>query len=57
MNASDIARNSYGCWELAVACLREIRVRSGEYEPKTDEERQQRLQGPCRPSELDTVKA
>lgn len=42
-------------YELAVACLREQRVRSGEYAPTDDRERRQASEGPRQPHQLDTV--
>lgn len=57
MNASDRAIDSLGCYDLAIASLREQRIRSGEYEPRDDQERRQALQGPCPPPDLDTVQA
>lgn len=51
MNQSD----SYGSWCLAIRAWREIRVRTGEYEPKTDEERAWASEGPVHPRQLAPV--
>lgn len=55
MNDADRHRDSYGSWSLAIAALREQGVRSGQYKPRDDKERQQRAEGPRKASELDVV--
>lgn len=52
----DAYRNSYECWALAVASLREQMVRERRVLPVSQQERLWREQGPRPIQELDTVR-
>ncbi len=49
-------RNSYQCWELAIASLREQMVRDRRVLPVSDTERAWAEQGPRPVAELETVR-
>ena len=53
----DPADNSRRCYDLAIACLREVAVRRGEVEPIYDYEHRWRAEGPRPNSDLDTLKS
>jgi len=55
MTREEAARDSYGSWSLAIACLREQGVRQGRYQPRDDIERQWASEGPVEPSRLMSV--
>ena len=52
----DASENSRASWALAVQAIREQRVRSGEYAPRTDAERRQAAEGPVTSDKLDAVR-
>lgn len=51
----DWAKNAYGCWELAMAVLRERGVRAGVYTPKDAQEARQQAEGPIPESRYDAM--
>jgi hypothetical protein len=57
MTRADLARDSYGSWSLAIACLREQGVRAGRYQPRNEIERRQAAEGPVNPSRLTSVQS
>jgi len=52
----DATRNSYGCWEIAIAAMRERLVRSGVGKPVNATERRWRDEGHRPVADLDTVR-
>lgn len=50
------AVNSYGCWSLAIATLREIAVRRGRVQPRNADEQRWSAEGPRPNDQLDTVR-
>jgi hypothetical protein len=56
MSDPDSATDSYRSWRLALAAWREQRIRRGEIQPETPQERQWASEGPREPSELETVR-
>jgi len=52
----DAIRNSYGCWEIAIAAMRERAVREGIADPINATELRWRDEGPRPVADLDTVK-
>lgn len=57
MTEMDRARDSYACWCLAIASMREIWIREGIYSPINEIERRWAAEGPRKTNELDTVRA
>ena len=55
MTPADRARDSHDSYNLGIAAWREIRVRSGEYPPVNETERQWAAEGPRENRELETV--
>lgn len=51
------AHNSYECWRLAIAAMREISVRKGDYAPRTRQEQDWAAEGWLGVKHLDTIKA
>ena len=52
----DPADNSRKCYDLALACLREVAVRRWEVEPIYDYEHRWRAEGPVRNEDLESLK-
>ena len=48
--------DSYASWALAIAALREMMVRCGQYAPVNETERRWAAEGPREASQLDTVR-
>ncbi len=57
MTVVDRARDSYGSWSLAIACLREQGIRSGKYWPINETERRQAAEGPVDVRRLSSLEA
>ncbi len=58
MTTAEFASDSYRCWELAIACLRENGVRRGDYAPVNERERRQAAEGPVdHPSRLWSIQS
>jgi len=53
----DPDRNAQDGYALALAAIRERRVRAGEISPRNDQERRWADEGAVAPSQLDTVRA
>jgi hypothetical protein len=56
MTPADKARDSYLSWSIAIACLREMGVRRGDYPPVDDRERRWAAEGPREAGELESLK-
>lgn len=52
----DAHANTSGCYSLAVRCIREQKVRCGEYPPRNEDERRQASEGPVPTRRLDALK-
>ena len=57
MTREELARDSYRCWELAIACLREQGVRRGDYVPVNEKERLWAAEGRVGPSSLASMQS
>ena len=56
MKDFDPADNSRRCYDLALSCVREVRVRSGEFEPIYDYEHRWRAEGPVANRDLESLR-